>query len=317
MPNEQSDGSSSDSESSSDASEDGSSDEESVPRNTTGIWPIDSDIILAVPSPPHSNENQNAEDAPMDNDVVLPQGESVIRFKKPEKSKAPLCGEIISARLRYSCLTDHSYYQNRPHNLENLGIQTPSESEEEEIDVVNYDNVHRLRSIQGIHVSNQLPGANNLAIPVRRPRGRPRNSARRRSAEELEDEEEQPDPKRPRRRQSSQQGAAGSSSQDLSSQDRRDLHNRMEKERRITLKNLFDNLREEVPNIKSNSRTSKVAILTEATEYIKELRKLEKMMEEGMRNVIKEKRLLRAKLMEHGRKARKMRGAQSANAQSK
>ncbi|EFN89179.1 hypothetical protein EAI_10153 [Harpegnathos saltator] len=38
-----------------------------------------------------------------------------------------VCEEFLNAKL--NCLTDHSYYQNRPHNMDCLGIQTPSESE--------------------------------------------------------------------------------------------------------------------------------------------------------------------------------------------
>lgn len=46
------------------------------------------------------------------------------------KNEISLCRKIIDTKLNNFFLTDHSYYQNRPHNLECLGIQTPSESGE-------------------------------------------------------------------------------------------------------------------------------------------------------------------------------------------
>ena len=50
------------------------------------------------------------------------------------------------------------------------------------------------------------------------------------------------------------------------------LHNAMERQRRANLKTDFDNLRDQVPQLQlKNARTSKIAILTEATKYIRSL----------------------------------------------
>lgn len=46
------------------------------------------------------------------------------------KDNSSSCERILKTRLTDFWLTDHSYYQNQPHNMECLGIQTPSESGE-------------------------------------------------------------------------------------------------------------------------------------------------------------------------------------------
>lgn len=52
---------------------------------------------------------------------------------------------------------------------------------------------------------------------------------------------------------------------EMESVERRNLHNDMERQRRIGLKNLFDNLKERIPSLRSKQRAPKVNILREAT----------------------------------------------------
>lgn len=47
--------------------------------------------------------------------------------------------------------------------------------------------------------------------------------------------------------------------------EKRNLHNDMERQRRIGLKNLFDNLKEKIPSLREKERAPKVNILREAT----------------------------------------------------
>lgn len=54
-------------------------------------------------------------------------------------------------------------------------------------------------------------------------------------------------------------------SAEMESVERRNLHNDMERQRRIGLKNLFDNLKDRIPSLRSKQRAPKVNILREAT----------------------------------------------------
>ena len=49
--------------------------------------------------------------------------------------------------------------------------------------------------------------------------------------------------------------------------DVRDLHNSMERQRRVDLKNAFDNLKVQVPEIADSDRASKLMILDQAAEF--------------------------------------------------
>lgn len=47
----------------------------------------------------------------------------------------------------------------------------------------------------------------------------------------------------------------------------------MERNRRVNIKNLFDTLRQKVPDIQENERASKVLILTKSKEFIEQMEK--------------------------------------------
>ena len=53
--------------------------------------------------------------------------------------------------------------------------------------------------------------------------------------------------------------------------DVRDLHNTLERQRRIDLKNAFDALRECVPDLRSRDKASKLMILTKSTDFCRGL----------------------------------------------
>jgi len=57
--------------------------------------------------------------------------------------------------------------------------------------------------------------------------------------------------------------------------EKRNLHNNMERQRRIGLKNLFEDLKAEIPSLKDKERAPKVNILREAASYCTKLRREE------------------------------------------
>lgn len=65
--------------------------------------------------------------------------------------------------------------------------------------------------------------------------------------------------------QQQQQRRNISDSDDADSQEKRNLHNDMERQRRIGLKNLFEELKSTIPSIRDKERAPKVNILREAT----------------------------------------------------
>lgn len=57
--------------------------------------------------------------------------------------------------------------------------------------------------------------------------------------------------------------------------EKRNLHNNMERQRRIGLKNLFEELKYQIPSLKDKERAPKVNILREAAAYCTKLRREE------------------------------------------
>lgn len=55
--------------------------------------------------------------------------------------------------------------------------------------------------------------------------------------------------------------------------EKRNLHNNMERQRRIGLKNLFEELKYQIPSLKDKERAPKVNILREAASYCTKLRR--------------------------------------------
>lgn len=62
-----------------------------------------------------------------------------------------------------------------------------------------------------------------------------------------------------------------SDSDEIESIEKRNLHNDMERQRRIGLKNLFEELKSTIPSIKDKERAPKVNILREASQLCKKL----------------------------------------------
>ncbi|XP_053998987.1 transcriptional regulator Myc-A-like [Hylaeus anthracinus] len=223
---------------------------------------------------------------------VVPVSEvtgQLVRFhdRRKEDDKGQ-CQVYKETNIR-NTLSDHCYHLNQPKNLEHLGVQTPSDSEEEEIDVVTFEKPCRPAALPTYpspadqqHFQLTVNTAFKDKNPGPRPRGRPpSNPARKRTA--------QPDhkpAKRARHRQYQRRNKVGrcmtvpsppmkmtvqtvsrSSSDDELDTEKRSLHNNMERQRRIELRNAFEELRVLVPAVESKEKAPKVAILRQASVY--------------------------------------------------
>ncbi|XP_072947786.1 uncharacterized protein [Epargyreus clarus] len=178
---------------------------------------------------------------------------------------------------------DHSYTLARQH-FDCLGVQTPSDSceSEEEIDVVSLgttqqptlastsqvrvDSLPRTPSVQERHHIQRTVESAITPRPAARKRLIPPSGISSASV--------------PRRRTRGP-GRRGRSNTDTDSEaespeiERRSIHNDMERLRRIGLKNLFDELKKQIPATKDKERAPKVVILREAAALCRKLREEE------------------------------------------
>ncbi|CAH2265687.1 myc proto-oncogene protein [Pararge aegeria] len=176
---------------------------------------------------------------------------------------------------------DHSYTLARQH-IDYLGVQTPSDSceSEEEIDVVSLgtsqqplastsqvrvDSLPRTPSVQERQYI-QRTVENVMTRPPARKRLIPPTSIPSASVP------------RPRRRGPGRRGRSNTdtdSEGDSPEIERRSMHNDMERLRRIGLKNLFDELKKQIPATRDKERAPKVVILREAAALCRKLREEE------------------------------------------
>ncbi|XP_011315036.1 N-myc 2 proto-oncogene protein [Fopius arisanus] len=204
-------------------------------------------------------------------------------------------------------LSDHCYHINQPNtkDMENLGVQTPSDSEEE-IDVVNFEKPCRPPMLLRHPNSTDQQVFRRSGFkekPERRPRGRPRkieedgSQPKQKIKQEHDLEEQEPEPvaKRPKQRAyqrktkmpksgpptpmssplKSSSSSSRSSSDDEPDIQKRNLHNDMERRRRIDLRNAYEDLRRLVPEIQDKERSAKVTILRQSAKYCDMLKDVE------------------------------------------
>lgn len=208
----------------------------------------------------------------------------LVRFHDRRKEEEENQCQVHRETNIRNTLSDHCYHLNQPigKNLEHLGVQTPSDSEEEEIDVVTFEKPCRPAALPTYpsladqqHFQLTVNTAFKEKAPGTRPRGRPpSNPARKRTAQS------EPKPaKRARHRtyqrrtkvgrcvSSSPKSVSRSSSDDELDTEKRSLHNNMERQRRIELRNAFEDLRILVPAVEKKEKAPKVAILRQAAVY--------------------------------------------------
>ncbi|XP_057318687.1 transcriptional regulator Myc-B [Microplitis mediator] len=197
-------------------------------------------------------------------------------------------------------LNDHCYYINHQNSkkVDYLGVQTPSDSDEE-IDVVTFEKPAALPTLPSTVDHKVFQSTVNTVLndkPVPRPRGRPPNVNRKRPAQSQAQEQ------RPAKRIAVQRScqkkplkvsknsplpststdivkytppSIGTSDDDEPDTDKRNLHNNMERQRRIELRNAFDDLRCLVPELKIKEKAPKVAILRQGGKFCIKIRELE------------------------------------------
>ncbi|XP_015124312.1 N-myc proto-oncogene protein isoform X2 [Diachasma alloeum] len=203
-------------------------------------------------------------------------------------------------------LSDHCYHINQPNtmSMENLGVQTPSDSEE--IDVVNFEKPCRPTVLLRHPNSTEQQVFRRTGFkekPERRPRGRPRkieedvNQPKQKIKQEHDPEDQEPEPvaKRPKQRtyqrktkipksgpptpmsspMKSSSSSSRSSSDDEPDIQKRNLHNDMERRRRIDLRNAYEDLRRLVPEIQDKERAAKVTILRQSAKYCSMLKDID------------------------------------------
>lgn len=125
------------------------------------------------------------------------------------------------------------------------------------------------------------------ASPVTRHRKRPK-AARQRS-------QQPPPPPPPPRHSPAKRRPFSSSNSDSEAEniERRSLHNDMERQRRIGLKNLFDELKSVVPSICQKDRAPKVVVLREAASLCNRMQREDREMEREMEQMkFKQSRLM-------------------------
>lgn len=110
-------------------------------------------------------------------------------------------------------------------------------------------------------------------------------------------------------KQQALQKAAAAATEDLEEAEtveKRNLHNNMERQRRIGLKNLFEELKRQIPSLKDKERAPKVNILREAAAYCHKLKRDDDLHNELLK---KQNRLLaRVRSLRNGHQQRKFWG---------
>lgn len=214
---------------------------------------------------------------------------------------------------------DHSYHKakNASMRITNLGIDTPSDSEEE-IDVVsisekqcinrtgfalptnpsNRDKQQLQRKVASAITSKHITTKHGLKTlpPIRKC-----TSASKRRLPETGRGIKRPkqhyyktSPTSPyKKRITSQQGNSSDSEPEL---EKRSLHNNMERQRRIDLRNSFEDLRLLVPEVSSRERAAKVVILREASLYCDHLGDTSESMQRKVVELRRRQEYLRARV---------------------
>ncbi|KAJ3660344.1 hypothetical protein Zmor_004795 [Zophobas morio] len=203
--------------------------------------------------------------------------------------------------------TDHSYHKGtHPGMLPgNLGIDTPSDSEEE-IDVVSVgggdkfcasksaanalptnpstkDRRHIQRTMQ-----SRFPQGLKTILPVKRAAPNPKkvdNRGRGRQYKRV---------KGNHRQYKRRYGYSSDSEPEPS--EKRHLHNNMERQRRIDLRNLFNDLKKLLPDVSKKPRAAKVAILRGASAYCKDLTYTDQMLKKRIELMRQQQMRLRAEV---------------------
>ncbi|XP_055304041.1 myc protein [Sitodiplosis mosellana] len=266
-----------------------------------------------------SEDDEEAEESDATNDSFNVSNTMVTI---PTQNPASVKNTITAYDIAQSMHSDHSYTRSKSRvDVIGLGVQTPSDSEEE-IDVVSVGDknlptnpsARDRRALQNKITSRMVKTTTGIHTIARRrisngssddsaygSKGSPEiaspnagspirlvvsNGARKRASQAAAASSPSPSPSAKRSKVSKQQkissppngrvslGATAARrnhspvvevGEELETIEKRNLHNDMERQRRIGLKNLFENLKDKIPSLREKERAPKVNILREAT----------------------------------------------------
>ncbi|KAF5272732.1 hypothetical protein FQA39_LY07759 [Lamprigera yunnana] len=240
------------------------------------------------------------------------EGEDVV-CEDPPKPKPS--HHVIESDHSYH---DHSYHKgkNASMHINNLGIDTPSDSEEE-IDVVSVGEKQNLfrtfalptnpstqdkqqlqRKVASAITSKQITTGIKRLSPIKKCAASAKGVSKKRIPETVRGVKH---PKQhyyrtnfnsPYKRRSSHMNSSDSEPE----LEKRSLHNNMERQRRIDLRNSFEDLRLLVPDVSSRERAAKVVILREAAMYCNHLNNTSEKMRRKIQVLQRRQEYLRARV---------------------
>ncbi|XP_018569007.1 transcriptional regulator Myc-1 isoform X2 [Anoplophora glabripennis] len=208
---------------------------------------------------------------------------------------SPAVKETAKSNIRscqFAAESDHSYHKdkNASMHMPNLGIDTPSDSEEE-IDVVSVtgekstinNRICSLPTNPSVRDRQQIQRRMATAISKNRINGIKTILPIRKTSTENNAQTKRKLPesrvvKRTRQYRTSNNSPykrrstlGNSSDSEAEPSEKRSLHNNMERQRRIDLRNAFEDLRLLIPEVSKKEKAAKVVILREASKYCYQL----------------------------------------------
>ncbi|CAH1372268.1 unnamed protein product [Tenebrio molitor] len=244
-----------------------------------------------------------------DDKIDEEEEEDALEDDERETEEARSQRQQVEMRAFYAA-NDHSYHKGSytAAHSDSLGIDTPSDSEEE-IDVVSLgDKFSVSKVVAGALPTNPstkdrrqlqmtmescFPRGLKTIMPVKRvaapgpTKKAPENRGRARQYKRV---------KQNQRQYKKRNNYGPSSDSEPEPLEKRHLHNNMERQRRIDLRNLFNDLKKLVPEVNKKQRAAKVLILRGAAQYCEDLSKTSDVLGMRVEHLRQKQARLRAQL---------------------
>lgn len=257
--------------------------EASPSGGTTEEYEDDDDLSEYFRSGSQTNKQQRDGDEDDDDSEETSEESSEEEEDEDEEQQQSTSYTMVYRQpVHYAYENDHSYHKDKNASMRvaNLGIETPSDSEEEEIDVVSVDKKFSVNNRIACslptnpsksdrrHLQRTMKTAinNPRMLPAKRPQPSPSYTPTKRRIAQTS-AARAPRQYRINRTPYRRKNYGNSSESDTEPSEKRSLHNNMERQRRIDLRNAFEDLRKLVPEVLKKERAPKVVILREAAKY--------------------------------------------------
>lgn len=292
-------------------------------------------VVLSPESPPISDDEDPTQTSTLKmlNDAInecdLEEDSDLCEyFEEGEDIVAEPDDHPSKPKPQYAIESDHSYHDHSYHKdknasmrISNLGIDTPSDSEEE-IDVVsigenqnmtstrtfglptnpsNRDKQQLQRKVASAITNKQitsgikiLPPIRKCAVSANRSIPKKRIPVTSRGIKRSKQHYYRTNLSSPYKRRATHSTMNSSDSEP--ELEKRSLHNNMERQRRIDLRNSFEDLRLLVPEVSSRERAAKVVILREAAMYCDHLGDASESMQRKVQELRRRQEFLRARV---------------------